>query len=62
VNTRYRKQMRLRSHHARHGHKPWCHCPEQWDRLLLALARWKREQRPLPQRRVRVRTPSEEQS
>lgn len=31
VNPRYRKQMRLRSHHYRRGHSSFCCCPEAWQ-------------------------------
>lgn len=54
MNSRYRKQVRLRSRHARRGHKPWCNCPERYDRLLLALRRRKAEHKPLPRRTVRA--------
>lgn len=52
MNARYRKQMRLRSRHARHGHiRPgWCacNCPEENDRVLYLLAAWKRKHGPFP--------------
>lgn len=58
MNARYRKQQRLRTRHARRGHSRVvpCNCPEQYDRLLLALRRWKAEHKPLPRRTVRTRT------
>jgi hypothetical protein len=39
MNERYRKQRRLRSRHARRGHTPWCRCPEEITRMLLAVRR-----------------------
>ncbi|MEV5957264.1 hypothetical protein AB0M11_26445 [Streptomyces sp. NPDC051987] len=56
MNARYRKQMRLRSRHARRGHTPWCRCPEPQQRALIAFRRWKASGRPLPTRTVRIPT------
>lgn len=56
MNTRYRKQMRLRSRHYRQGHTQFCKCWEQWQNFGLALKRWKESGKPLPVRKVRMRT------
>ena len=55
MNPRYRKQMRLRSRHARRGHTSRCNCPEVWQRTLLRFRRWQQSGRPLPTRTLRPR-------
>lgn len=39
MNARYRKQMRLKSRHARRGHTARCVCPEEVERLRLFICR-----------------------
>lgn len=56
MNARYRKRQRLRSRHARRGHKPWCNCPEQWARTFRALNRYRQTHGELPTRTVHTRT------
>lgn len=40
MNRNYRKQMRLKSRHVRHGHHGACNCPETWQRLYTLFQRF----------------------
>lgn len=56
MNQCYRKQMRLRSRHARIGHTPVCRCPEVMDRILMKLRRYQRRHGKLPTRTLANRS------